>query len=195
MKYGYARENAEQQGADRQLDALREYGVDEIFEDKISGTDRNRPQLNLLMSKLRAGDALVIYELKQLGRNTRQLIVLVEELKKNGVQFVSLMEEIDTATPTGRFVLTIWRDMTRLDGEIQSEIVKTRNKAVRPRGGSRGRPFLEREKTDRALKMYLSSDYTIGEIAEATGVSKGSIYNYVKGYRDEERNRDDGSTE
>ena len=85
MRFGYARVSTEDQKTDRQLDALREYGVDEIFSEKISGTKRSRPELNRLLDKLRSGDTLVVYELKRLGRNTKQLLALDEEFQANKI--------------------------------------------------------------------------------------------------------------
>lgn len=94
MRFGYARVSTEDQKTDRQLDALREYGVDEIFSEKISGTKRSRPELNRLLDKLRSGDTLVVYELKRLGRNTKQLLALAEEFQANQIEFVSLTEKL-----------------------------------------------------------------------------------------------------
>ena len=121
MRFGYARVSTEDQKTDRQLDALREYGVDEIFSEKISGTKRSRPELNRLLDKLRPGDALVVYELKRLGRNTKQLLALAEEFQANQIEFVSLTEKIDTTTPMGRFVFTTWCALAQLDRDIISE--------------------------------------------------------------------------
>ena len=145
MRFGYARVSTEDQKTDRQLDALREYGVDEIFSEKISGTKRSRPELNRLLDKLRSGDTLVVYELKRLGRNTKQLLALAEEFQANQIEFVSLTEKIDTTTPMGRFVFTTWCALAQLDRDIISENTKSGLAAAK----ARGRQKAARQKTGR----------------------------------------------
>ncbi len=179
MKYGYARVSTNKQITDRQMDALRAYGVDEIFVEKISGTKKSRPQLNILLNKLRTGDTLVIYELKRLGRNTKQLLALAEDFQANGIEFVSLTENIDTTTPMGRFVFTTWCALAQLDRDIISENTKSGLAAAKARGRVGGRKPTEQKKVNTALKMYFSNEYSVKEITDATGVSKTSLYKYV----------------
>ncbi len=179
MKFGYARVSTNKQITDRQMDALRAYGVDEIFVEKISGTKKSRPQLNILLNKLRTGDTLVIYELKRLGRNTKQLLALAEDFQANGIEFVSLTENIDTTTPMGRFVFTTWCALAQLDRDIISENTKSGLAAAKARGRVGGRKPTEQKKVNTALKMYFSNEYSVKEITDATGVSKTSLYKYV----------------
>lgn len=180
MRFGYARVSTEDQKTDRQLDALREYGVDEIFSEKISGTKRSRPELNRLLDKLRSGDTLVVYELKRLGRNTKQLLALAGEFQANQIEFVSLTEKIDTTTPMGRFVFTTWCALAQLDRDIISENTKSGLAAAKARGRVGGRKPHDKKQVDTALKMYFSNEYSIKEITAATGISKPSLYEYVR---------------
>lgn len=193
MKFGYARVSTGEQNTDRQLDALREYGVDEIYEEKISGGKRSRPQLNLLLSKLRTGDTLVVYELKRLGRNTKQLLAMAEEFQANGIEFVSLTEKLDTTTPMGRFVFTTWCALAQLDREIISENTKSGLVAAKARGRIGGRKPHDKKQIEKALKMYFSNEFSIKEITESTGVSKASVYEYVHKYeKNLERKKEHG---
>lgn len=180
MKFGYARVSTENQIMDRQIDALKKYAVDEIFEEKISGTKKDRPQLNLLLNKLRSGDTLVVFELKRLGRNTKQLLSLMEEFKEKNIEFVSLTENIDTSTPMGRFVFTTWCALAQLDRDIISENTKSGLAAARARGRFGGRKPHDKKKIETALKMYYSKKFYIREITEMTGISKQSLYNYIR---------------
>jgi DNA invertase Pin-like site-specific DNA recombinase len=193
VKFGYARVSTGEQNTDRQLDALREYGVDEIYEEKISGGKRSRPQLNLLLSKLRTGDTLVVYELKRLGRNTKQLLAMAEEFQANGIEFVSLTEKLDTTTPMGRFVFTTWCALAQLDREIISENTKSGLVAAKARGRIGGRKPHDKKQIEKALKMYFSNEFSIKEITESTGVSKASVYEYVHKYeKNLERKKEHG---
>lgn len=173
------------------MDALRAYGVDEIFEEKVSGTKKNRPQLNALLNKLRTGDTLVVYELKRLGRNTKQLLALVEDFQSNGIEFVSLTEQIDTTTPMGRFVFTTWCALAQLDRDIISENTKSGLAAAKARGRVGGRKPHDKKQVETALKMYFSNEFSIKDITAATGISKQSIYEYVRKYK-QERNSENG---
>ena len=179
MIFGYARVSTEQQLTDRQMDALREYGCDEILEEKISGTKAERPQLNRLLEKLRSGDTVVVYELKRLGRNTRQLLDLVESFSQKGIEFVSLTEQIDTTTPMGRFVFTTWCALAQLDRDIIAENTKSGLAAARARGRCGGRPSVDPTTLNRALRMYDSKKFSVKEIQDQTGISSATLYRYL----------------
>jgi DNA invertase Pin-like site-specific DNA recombinase len=185
VKFGYARVSTDKQILDRQIDALTAYGVDELYEEKISGSKRDRPQLDLLFSRLRTGDVLVIYELKRLGRNTKQLLALAEEFQTNGIELVSLTEQIDTTTPMGRFVFTTWCALAQLDRDIISENTKSGLSAARARGRVGGRRPIDKKIMEKALKMYWTGKFTIKEILETTGISKASLYLYVNRAKEE----------
>ena len=95
-KFGYARVSTEQQNLARQLDMLSQYGVDYIFNEKMTGTKRDRPELNKLLDRMMEGDTVVIESLSRLGRSTKDLIELVELFRERSVHLVSLKEQIDT---------------------------------------------------------------------------------------------------
>ena len=90
--FGYTRVSTEQQNLDRQLDALNKYGVDIIFNEKMTGTKRNRPELSKMLDRLTEGDTVVVESLSRLGRSTKDLIELVDLFEKKKVHFVSLKE-------------------------------------------------------------------------------------------------------
>ena len=184
MKFGYARVSTQEQTTDRQIDALMKYGVDEIYEEKITGTLKNRPQLDLLLSKLRKDDTLVIYDLKRLGRNSKQLISLAEEFNKKGIGLVSLNENLDTTTPIGQFMFTLLCALAQLDRDIIVENTKSGLEAARARGRHGGRPKIDPKKVSKAIKMYKSQQFTIKEITETTGISKASLYVYLSDRRE-----------
>jgi len=186
MNFGYARVSTQDQTLDRQIDALNKYGVDEIYEEKFTGTAKSRPQLDLLLGKLRKDDILVIYDLSRLGRNSKQLISLAEDFKEKGIGLVSLNENLDTSTPMGQFVFTILCAVAQLDRDIISENTKSGLAAARARGRMGGRPKKDPKKVDRALKMYHSMNFSIKEITETTGISKATLYTYIN--KEKEKN-------
>ena len=104
--FGYARVSTESQNLDRQLDALRKYGVDVIYNEKLTGTKRDRPELAKMLDRMTAGDTVVIESLSRLGRSTKDLIELTEIFHSKSVNLVSLKESIDTNTSTGKLLFT-----------------------------------------------------------------------------------------
>lgn len=98
MRVGYARVSTQEQTLDSQTDALGQAGCERIYEDKISGIKANKPAFELMMGFLRKGDTIVIWKLDRLGRSTRGLIELVEDLGNKGIHLVSLNDPIDTTS-------------------------------------------------------------------------------------------------
>jgi DNA invertase Pin-like site-specific DNA recombinase len=108
MLIGYARVSTQDQNLDLQVDALTKAGCKKIFDDKISGSRAERPELTKALELLREDDTLVVWKLDRLGRSVKNLVNLVGELQKQGVQFKSLTDAIDTGTPSGRFFSMSW---------------------------------------------------------------------------------------
>ena len=107
MKIGYARVSTQDQNLDRQLDNLRSAGCDRIFNEKMTGTRSDRPELRTMLLTLRQGDVLVIDSFSRLSRSTKDLLDLVDRLTSMGVHLVSLKENLDTTTATGKLMLTM----------------------------------------------------------------------------------------
>ena len=116
--FGYARVSTEQQNLDRQLDALRNYGCDVIYNEKITGTKRDRPELNKLLDRMTAGDTVVVESLFRLGISAKDLIELTELFEKNGVHLVSLKEQIDTSTATGKLLFTLMSAIAQFERDV-----------------------------------------------------------------------------
>ena len=139
-KFGYARVSTEQQNLARQLDMLAQYGVDYIFNEKMTGTKRDRPELNKLLDRMMEGDTVVIESLSRLGRSTKDLIELVELFRDRGVHLVSLKEQIDTSTPAGKLLFTLMSAVAQFERDVIAERTKEGLDAARARGHIGGRP-------------------------------------------------------
>jgi hypothetical protein len=101
-----------------QLDALNKYGCDRIFQEKMTGTKKERPELDEMIKLLRNGDKIVIYKLDRIGRSTKHIIELSETFEKMGVELVSIMDQIDTATAMGRFFFRFMASLAELERDI-----------------------------------------------------------------------------
>ena len=107
MKIGYIRISTADQNIARQEVLMRELGVENMFIDRMSGKNTNRPELQRMLSFVREGDTVIVESISRFARNTRDLLDLVEQLTLKQVEFVSKKEAIDTTTPTGKFMLTV----------------------------------------------------------------------------------------
>jgi len=196
MKFGYARDSHDDQALDLQIDVLNVYGVDEIYEDRVTGSRQNRQQLTELLGTLRAGDTLVIGRLDRLGRTIKQFFALITDFEQKGIRFVSLQEEFDTSTPMGKSVYGVFCAMAQMELDVISERTKAGMIAAKSRGRFSGRKPKENTNVENALKMYFSSEYSIDHIIETTGLSKTTIYKYVREYKSkyDERSLKDGES-
>lgn len=115
MKYGYIRVSTAEQNTARQDVLMQTLGVDNIFTDKISGKNMQRPQLKAMLEVLQPGDTVIVESISRFARNTRDLLDLIDELIKKDVTFISKKESVDTDTPQGKFMLTIWGAMAEME--------------------------------------------------------------------------------
>jgi DNA invertase Pin-like site-specific DNA recombinase len=179
MIIGYARVSTNDQNLDMQLDAFKKYGCERIYQEKLTGTRIDRPELANLMMILRPGDKVVIYKLDRISRSTKHLIELSEYFDKKRVEFMSIQDSIDTSTPIGRFFFRILASIAELERDIISERTKAGLLSARARGRNGGRPKVSQKKIELALKMYNSKQYSIREIVKASGVSQATLYRCI----------------
>jgi len=181
MIYGYARVSTSGQKLDRQLDALKKYGVDLIFCEKMSGTKKNRPELDKLISELKDNDSVVIESLSRLGRSVKNLSEIMEFFNEKNIRLISLKETIDTHSSTGRLIYTILASLSQFERDVLAERTKDGLMAARARGRLGGRPKTDKSVLDKAIALYNTKQYSIAEITNLTGISKSTLYRAIKG--------------
>ena len=115
MNVGYVRVSTEEQNIARQEALMQQLGVEKVFVDKMSGKDRNRPALEEMMKFVREGDTISVESISRFARSTKDLLNLIEELKAKNVRFISKKETIDTDTPQGKFMLTVFAALAELE--------------------------------------------------------------------------------
>ena len=180
MKIGYARVSTNDQNLNRQLDQLFEYGCERIFQEKITGSQKERPELERMIDILRNGDTVVITELTRLSRSVKDLFEIVETIHSRRADIKSLKEPwLDTTTPQGKLLFTIFAGISQFDRDIIRQRTMEGLSSARARGRKGGRPRKSSQGIELALKMYDSNDYSISEIESATGVSKSTLYRYL----------------
>lgn len=179
MILGYARVSTDEQNLDRQIDALNKYGVDILFNEKMSGTKRERPELNKLIERMSTGDTVVIESLSRLGRSTKDLIELMELFRERGVNLVSLKESIDTSSSTGKLLFTLMSALAQFERDLISERTVEGLRAARARGRMGGRPKKDEGQIKKAIKLYDTKQYSLKEIEEMTGIKKSTLYRNI----------------
>ena len=180
LTLGYARVSTESQNLDRQLDALKKYGVDIIFNEKMSGTKRDRPELKKMLERMTIGDSVIIESLSRLGRSVKDLMELIELFNKKGVNLISLKESIDTNTSTGKLLIVLLSGIAQFERDVIADRTKEGLNSARARGRVGGRPKIDKEIVKKATKLYNTNQYSIKEIEELTGIKKATLYRYVK---------------
>lgn len=180
MKIGYARVSKIDQDLEKQIQQLKLAGCERIYEEKITGTKMDRLELERLLDNLREDDTVVITELTRMSRSTKDLFKLVEIIESKGANIKSLKENwIDTTTPQGKLMFTIFAGISQFERDLISERTKESLAVARARGRKGGRPKKDSTKIELAVKMYKSKEYSIREITDATGVSKSTLYRYI----------------
>ena len=186
MQVGYARVSTQDQNPDLQLDALKKAGCEKVFEEKASGAKRNRPELKASLDYLRKGDVLVVWKLDRLARSLKQLIETVELLEERGIGFMSLTENIDTTTSSGKLIFHIFASLAEFERSMIRERTQAGLQAARDRGKIGGRPpALSEEDQAAARAMLKDKGMSVGTIAKRLGVSRSTLYRYFPGRRED----------
>ena len=180
VKIGYIRVSTQEQNTIRQEILMKELGVDEIYIDKISGKNTQRPELKAMLEYVRRGDTVIVTEISRFARNTRDLLDLVETLTAKGVEFVSKKEAIDTTTPTGKFMLTVFGAVAELEREYILQRQKEGIAAAKEQGKYTGRKRNEYTNLDRVLEKWRGGKITATAAMKELGMSRSTFYRRVR---------------
>ena len=154
MNIGYVRVSTQEQNTLRQEVLMRELGVDEVYIDRASGKNADRPELKKLMEYVRQGDTVIVESISRFARNTRDLLELVERLSEKRVEFVSKKEAIDTTTPTGKFMLTVFGAMAELEREYILQRQRQGIALAKEQGKYRGRRPLDPPELKKVVRQW-----------------------------------------
>ena len=158
---------------------MKELGVDEIYIDKISGKNTQRPQLKAMLEYVRRGDTVIVSEISRFARNTKDLLDLVETLTAKGVEFVSKKEAIDTTTPTGKFMLTVFGAVAELEREYILQRQKEGIAAAKSKGKYKGRTAKQYDNFDAIVQKWREGRITAIQAMRKLGMSKSNFYRRV----------------
>ena len=184
MKIGYIRISSADQNTARQEVLMQELGVNQIFIDRTSGKNIDRPELKHMMTFVRQGDTVIVESISRFARNTRDLLELVEQLTRKGVEFVSKKEAIDTTTPSGKFMLTIFGAVAELERDYILQRQREGIEVAKAKGVYTGRKPVVHTDFDTVVRKWRAGQITAVEAMKRLNMKPSTFYRKVKGVKE-----------
>jgi DNA invertase Pin-like site-specific DNA recombinase len=184
----YARVSTTGQSLDTQLDQLHAAGGEKIFQEKISGAKRDRPQLAAMLEYIREGDTVIVTKLDRIARSTKDLLEIVDTLKKKGVAFKVLNIQLDTTTPTGKLMLTMLGGIAEFEREMMLERQAEGIAKAKTEGRYKGRKPTARAKAGEVIRL-LEQGSTKKAIADELEIGIASVYRIINDEQTHTSNR------
>lgn len=185
MRVGYVRCSTAEQNEARQIKMMEEQNAEKIFIDKASGKNTERESFKAMMAFIREGDTMIVESISRIARNTRDLLTIVGTLTDKGVEFISLKENIDTTTPQGRFMLTVFGALAELERESILERQREGIEIAKAEGKYKGRkPVAVNEAKFRAVCVrWRAGEITATAAMQEVGLKPNTFYRRVKEMR------------
>ena len=180
MKIGYIRISTTDQNTARQEVMMQELGVDQVYIDRMSGKSMDRPELKRMLSYVREGDVVIVESISRFARNTKDLLELMEKINEKSVQFVSKKEAIDTNTPTGRFMLTVFGAVAELEREYILQRQKEGIAIAKEHGIYQGRKPVERVNFNQVVSLWKGGSITATEAMKRLDLKPSTFYRKVR---------------
>lgn len=180
MKIGYIRVSTRDQNTARQEVLLAELGVEELYIDHMSGKSSDRPELKKMLDYVRCGNTVIVESISRFARNTRDLLDLVEQLTAKGVEFISKKEAIDTTTPSGKFMLTVFAAVAELEREYILQRQREGIEIAKQQGKYTGRKPITHPDFDRVCAQWKRGEITAAEAMRKLGMKSSTFYRKVK---------------
>ena len=183
MKVGYVRVSTVGQNTARQEVLMQELGVERVFIDRQSGKDTSRPELQRLLEFVREGDTVVVESISRFARCTKDLLELIEQLTTKGVEFISKKEAIDTPTPTGKFMLTIFGAVAELEREYILQRQAEGIAIAKQQGVYQGRRPIVHPDFEKTAALWRDGKITATEAMKRLNMKPSTFYRKVKELR------------
>jgi len=158
---------------------MSEFGEDRVFVDKLSGKDMNRPALQEMMAFAREGDSILVESISRFARNTKDLLGLVEQLKEKKVKFISKKENIDTNTPSGSFMLTVFAAIATLEREYILDRQKEGILIAKAEGKFKGRQPIRTEGFEEVYLKWKNKELTGKQAMTLLNLKTNTFYRRV----------------
>lgn len=180
MKVGYVRVSTVEQNEARQLEALEKFGIEKWYKEKVSGKDTKREQLQLMLDFVREGDEVYVMDFSRLSRSVQDLLGIVDLLNNKKVRLVSIKENLDSSTPTGKLMLTVIGAIAEFERQNLLERQREGIAIAKREGKYKGRKPRELEQFEEVYKEWVTGKITAVAAAKVLGISRGTFYLKVK---------------
>lgn len=185
MVVGYVRVSTGGQNTVRQDELMKQLGAEKVYTDRMSGKNTERPELRKMLDFVREGDTVIVESISRFARNTRDLLDLVKQLTDKKVDFISQKEAINTSTPQGRFVLTLFAALAELERENILERQAEGIAIAKAEGRMTGRP---KKAVDTFVNAYMdvkAGKLSAAKAARQLGISRSTWYRKVGEYEED----------
>ena len=183
MKIGYVRVSTVDQNEARQVEALKKYGIEKWYSEKVSGKDLNRPKLQEMLDFVREGDTIYIHDFSRISRSVKDLLSLIDLLEAKKVHLVSLKENLDTSTPGGRLMLTMIGAINEFERANLLERQAEGIAIAKAKGKYKGRKAIEiNEAFIEGYNKYLARKLSKSALAKELGVSRPTLDKLINEY-------------
>ena len=180
MKIDYVRVSTQEQNTLRQEVLMQSLGVEQLYIDKASGKNADRPELRKLLTYVRQGDTVIVESISRFARNTRDLVVLVVRLTEKQVEFISEKEAIDTTTPTGKFMLTIFGAVAELEREYILQRQREGITIAKAQGRYTGRKPIDVPDLEKIVRQWRKGEVTAAEAMHRLKLAPSTFYRKAK---------------
>lgn len=184
MKIGYIRVSTNEQNTIRQEVLMKELNVDVMYIDHASGKNKERAELNKMMEFARKGDSVIVESISRFARNTSDLLNLVDRLAQREVEFVSKKESIDTSTPTGRFMLTVFGAVAELERHYILQRQREGIDIAKEKGVYKGRKKITSQNFKAVYERWKQGEITGVQAMNELHMKKSTYYRRVKEFEE-----------
>ena len=183
MKIGYVRVSTVDQNEARQVEALKKYGIEKWYSEKVSGKNLNRPKLQEMLDFVREGDTIYIHDFSRISRSVKDLLSLIDLIEAKKVHLVSVKENLDTSTPAGRLMLTMIGAINEFERANLLERQAEGIAIAKAKGKYKGRKAIEiNEAFIEGYNKYLARKLSKSALAKELGVSRPTLDKLINEY-------------
>ena len=183
MNIGYVRVSTVDQNEARQIEALKKYGIEKWYSEKVSGKDLNRPKLQEMLDFVREGDTIFIHDFSRISRSVKDLLSLIDLIEAKKVHLVSVKENLDTSTPAGRLMLTMIGAINEFERANLLERQAEGIAIAKAKGKYKGRKAIEiNEAFIEGYNKYLARKLSKSALAKELGISRPTLDKLINEY-------------
>ena len=184
MKYGYVRVSSKEQNLARQMETMEKAKISpqNIYAEKVSGKDMERPELKKLLNVVKEGDSIVVEDITRLGRNTLDILKIIDTLEQEKVYVISLKEGLDTSSSQGKMMISLLGVFSEMERKNIRERQRQGIEIARREGRRKGRPRCKCEDFKIVYKQYENGDISIQQALKLLDCSKSTFYRRIKEY-------------